>query len=209
MRFQNYSAVIAVALVAAAPAASLAFMSNEAPVTIESDSEQWIRTIEQLRAESESGSVNWETLREKIDAAIEAVDAKLDAGVADETMYLSMRDELVGIRLAIPTDATELTQAAGGSSTDQGLALPGGPDLGSDPALGGGGALGGGIDNVGGQMISGDNGGMGGAAGSSGGMGGMGGLGLAAALGISIPLAVTSDDDDLPGMTPSPSSLSD
>jgi hypothetical protein len=174
-----------------------AFMM-EADVAAVEGSVDITATVDQLRQDWKAGETKCELMLEKIDAAIEQVDASLDKGVVDEKKYLGLRDELVELRLELPCLAEELTQSMindGSTLLSETVIGEAAPCVGCD----GSGSAGAGMAGGGGSGLLGGGGGAGGA----GGIGGIGPLalgGIAAA--IAIPLAVGSDD---PGTPASPS----
>jgi hypothetical protein len=150
------------------------------------------QVVDELRQELKADQTSCKEMLSKIDAAIAQVDSALDIGVADETKYLGLRDELVELRLDLPCLADELAQADAGQVVSDTLLSEQviGEDVVGGPS--------------GGMVGGGSSGGAGGGAGGAGGGGGLGPLaigGLAAA--IAIPAALSGDDD--PGTDASPS----
>lgn len=190
------------AVFSAAAAPSHAFMVAADVVETTEGAVDMTKAVDALREELKAGQTKCNEMLGKIDAAIEQIDAALDAGVADETKYLGLRDELVELRLTLPCMANELT-AAGDLPMD-GAPVDGilvdGPMLGDGTMVEEGGFINSGMGSVGGpQMAVGGSGGSGGAGASGPGLGGLlgiGGLATAIALGV---------DDDEPGDNASPS----
>jgi hypothetical protein len=177
---------------------SYAFMTESTEVATAEGSVDLTKVVDQLRQEVKAGETECDAMLGKIDAAIEQVDGALDKGVADEKMYLGLRDELVEMRLSLPCLANELTQEGmpvgdvGGSIVSDELI---GEQVVGEEVLGGmSGSAG---------MAGGTTGGAFGGGAAGGAAGGMSPAligGLAAA--IAIPLAVS---DDEPGDAVSPS----
>lgn len=89
---------------------SYAFMTESTEVATAEGSVDLTKAVDALRQELKAGQTSCDAMLGKIDAAIEQVDAALDKGVADEKMYLGLRDELVEMRLSLPCLASELAQ---------------------------------------------------------------------------------------------------
>lgn len=172
---------------------SYAFMTESTEVATAEGSVDLTKAVDELRQEVKAGETECDVMLGKIDAAIEQVDSALDKGVADEKMYLGLRDELVEMRLSLPCLANELTQEGmavddlGGSIVSDELVSE---EVVGEEVLGGMGTSGG----VTGGMAGGAAGGAGG------GISPLAIAGIAAA--IAIPVAVS---DNEPGDAVSPS----
>lgn len=176
---------------------SYAFMTESTEVATAEGSVDLTKAVDALRQELKAGETSCDAMLGKIDAAIEQVDAALDKGVADEKMYLGLRDELVEMRLSLPCLASELAQEGmvGGDGGAGGIV--------SDTVIGeqviGEEIIGGGATGSTGMV----GGGAAGAAGATGGAAGISPLAIAGiAAAIAIPVA-TSDSE--PGDSVSPS----
>ena len=179
---------------------SYAFMTESTEVATAEGSVDLTKAVDALRQELKAGQTSCDAMLGKIDAAIEQVDAALDKGVADEKMYLGLRDELVEMRLSLPCLASELAQEGMvGGDGDGGV----GPIV-SDTLLGeqviGEEVIGGGASGSMGTSGVLSGGASGGAAAGGAGIGPLAIAGIAAA--IAIPVA-TSDSE--PGDSVSPS----
>ena len=67
-------------------------------------------TVEAFRQEIASGETSCNDMLKKLNVALEEIDAKLDAGVANEEEYLAARDELAKMRYDLECLAEKLTQ---------------------------------------------------------------------------------------------------
>lgn len=185
--------------------------------SLDSNNDSLATLVTGLQTDIKEGKVECSVILGRINTAVEAIDARLDAGVADETEYLATRVSLLEMRADLPCLSEELTKADLGESilsdtvvAEQtiGSEVVGAPT--GAPMLDGtfvdGGMIGGGMSGgaVGGGMIMGGGGGA--AGGGMLGGGGIGGIGMLGAIGAAVAIPLATDDDNNPGNVVSPSS---
>lgn len=196
---------VGAALVAFAGAQSYAFMLASVEATPSSDATDAQALVAGLEESLSDASVECETKLESVESAIENIDLVLDAGTADEDVLLNSREALVEMRKALPCSASADTLVhdvvEGNVISDTVVSetiveeTVIGTEVVGTPVT---------SYSTGGFVSSGGGGGGGGFGGAAGVGGGRFGLIAAVAAGIAIPIAVSDDDDDGPGIPASP-----
>lgn len=145
-RFAQF--VLAAILATSLHSSSYAFMVSpieESVTRIDLD-----EMVKSFREEIAAGETKCTDMLEKLDAALEQIDDRLDEGVTNEDEHLDARDAIVEMRFGLDCLAQKLTQVSsggggsmismGGASGFSGGAISGGA---GGAAAGGGGSLGG------------------------------------------------------------------
>jgi hypothetical protein len=182
-------AALATILVVGINSNSHAFMAVDQTAAVQVDLTEM---VDSLRNEIATGQTKCDDMLAKLDAALEDIDAKLDAGVANEEEYLTARDAIAQMRYDLECVAKDLTHEV---VDVNGNMIPHDHQMGDGGMMPGGGNP---VGNGGGSFGTGGNGGAsvgggfssGASAGSSG-----GGLAALAIVGGGIAAAVDDNND--------------